>query len=138
VQRSFSRQRPKERSALVEGTAQLSRALDQIATLPATPASRREQIKLQIALANTLMHTKGHAAPDTKAALDQARTLIEGAQQLGESLEDPLLLFSVLYGVWVANLVLFNGDAIRELAAHERQRATVPSAAVPRAGRRES
>ena len=38
------------RSALVEAVAQLTRALDQIATLPGTPALRREQIKLQVAL----------------------------------------------------------------------------------------
>ena len=45
-------QRSLERSALVEAVAQLTRALDQIAALPATPALRREQIKLQVALAN--------------------------------------------------------------------------------------
>ena len=41
-------QRSLERSALVEAAEQLTRALDQIATLPATPALRREQIKLQV------------------------------------------------------------------------------------------
>ena len=45
-------QRSLERSALVEAAKQLTRALDQIATLPATPALRREQIKLQVALYN--------------------------------------------------------------------------------------
>ena len=39
-------QRSLARSALVEAIEQLTRALDQIATLPATPALRREQIKL--------------------------------------------------------------------------------------------
>ena len=39
-------QRSLERSALVEAVAQLTRALDQIATLPATTALRREEIKL--------------------------------------------------------------------------------------------
>ena len=39
--------------------------------------------------------------------------LIEHAEALGEPLEDPLLLFSVLYGFWVANFVAFNGDAVR-------------------------
>jgi class 3 adenylate cyclase len=39
-------QRSLERSALVEAVAQLSRALDQIATLPATPGFRREEMKL--------------------------------------------------------------------------------------------
>src|SRR5580704_16532203 len=43
-------QRSLERSALVEAAGQLTRAIDQIATLPATPALRRERIKLQVAL----------------------------------------------------------------------------------------
>ena len=96
-------QRSLARSALIEAAEQLTRALDQIATLPGTAALRREQIKLQVALANALMHTKGYAAPETKAALEQARLLIERAEALGEPPEDPLLLFSVLYGFWVAN-----------------------------------
>ena len=124
-------QRSLERSALVEAAEQLTRALDQIATLPATPALRREQIKLQVALITPLMHVKGYAAPETKAAAERARLLIEQAEALGEPPEDPLLLFSVLYGFWVANFVAFNGDALRELAAQflalaEKQRATVP------------
>ena len=57
--------------------AQLTRALDQIATLPATPALRREQIIVQIALVNALMPVKGFAAPDTKTAVEQARVLTE-------------------------------------------------------------
>ena len=61
------------------------------------------------------MHTKGYAAPETKASLDQARLCIERAEALGEPPDDPLLL-SVLYGFWVANYTAFNGDATRELA----------------------
>ena len=53
-------QRSLERSALVEAIEQLTRALDQIATLPATPALRREQIKLQVALITPLIHIKGY------------------------------------------------------------------------------
>jgi predicted ATPase len=45
-------QRSLARSALLEGAAQLNRALDQIATLPATPDLRREEIKLEAAFAN--------------------------------------------------------------------------------------
>ena len=96
-------QRSLERSALVEAVEQFTRALDQIATLPATPALRREQIKLQVALITPLIHIKGYAAPETKAAVERARLLIEQAEALGEPPEDPLLLFSVLYGFWVAN-----------------------------------
>jgi predicted ATPase len=124
-------QRSLERSALVEAVAQLTRALDQIATLPATPALRREQIKLQVALITPLIHVKGYAAPQIKAAAERARQLIEQAEALGEPPEDPLLLFSVLYGFWVGNLVAFDGDATRELAAQflalaEKQQATLP------------
>jgi hypothetical protein len=110
-------QRSLERSALVEAVAQLTCALDQIASLPGTPALRHEQIKLQVALANALMHTKGFAAPETKASLDRARSYMERAKSLGEPPEDPLMLFSVLYGVWVANVSAFNGDITRDLAA---------------------
>ena len=124
-------QRSLQRSALVEATEQLARALGQIAALPATPALRREQIKLQVALITPLMHVKGYAAPETKAAAQRARLLIEQAEALGEPPEDPLLLFSVLFGVWVANYVAFSGDLMRELAAQflalaEKQRATIP------------
>jgi class 3 adenylate cyclase/predicted ATPase len=124
-------QRSLDRSALAEAAAQFTRALEQIATLPGTPALRREQIKLQVALITPLIHVKGYAAPETKAAVEQARRLIEQAETLGEPPEDPLLLFSVLYGVWVANFVAFNGDVACDLATQflalaEKQRATVP------------
>jgi predicted ATPase len=124
-------QRSLARSALVEAAEQLARALAQIASLPATPALRREEIKLQVALINTLYQVKGYAAPETKAATERARLLIEQAEMVGEPPEDPLLLFSVLYGFWVANYVAYNGDAIRELAAQflavaQKQAMTAP------------
>jgi class 3 adenylate cyclase/predicted ATPase len=124
-------QRSAERSALIEATEQLRRALDLIATLPGTPALRQDEIKLQVELITPLLHLRGYAAPETRAAVDRARLLIEGAEALGEPTEDPLLLFSVLYGLWVANLVDFNGDVSRELAIQfsalaEKQSATGP------------
>ena len=99
--------------------------------MPATPALRREQIKLQVALITPLIHIKGYAAPETKAAEERARLLIEQAEALGEPPKTPLLLFSVLYGFWVANYVAFNGDVVRERAAQflalaEKQTAIVP------------
>ena len=119
------------RSALVEADTQFERALSQIATLPPTRATRREQIKLQVARITPLMHIKGYAAPETQAAAEQARLLIEQAEALGEPPEDPLVLFSILFGFWAASLVAFNGDVCRNLAAQflslaEKQRATVP------------
>jgi hypothetical protein len=57
--------------------------------------------------------------------------LIEQAVALGEPPEDPLLLFSVLYSVWVASFIAFDGEEVRELAAQflslaEKQGAIVP------------
>ena len=77
------------------------------------------------------MHVKGYAAPEPKAAVEQARQFIEQAETLGEPPEDPLLLFSVLYGVWAANYVAFNGDVTCELASQflalaEKQGRSVP------------
>ena len=102
-----------------------------LALLPGTPELRREQIKLQVALINPLIHIKGPAAPESKAAIERAHLLIEQADAFGEPPEDPLLLFSALYGFWIASHVAFNGDIVRELAAQflaraERQGAIVP------------
>jgi predicted ATPase len=124
-------QRSLERSALLEAIEQLKRAIDQIATLPGTPALRREQIKLQVTVITPLIHVKGYAAAETKAAVEQARLLIEQAEGLGEPPEDPLLLLSVLYSYWVANFVAFNGRMILKLAAQflalaEKQGTTFP------------
>ena len=124
-------QRSLARSALVEAVEQMTRALVQIETLPGTPALRREQIKFQVAFLNPLMHVKGYAAQETKAAVERARLLIERAEALGEPPEDPLLLLSVLYGFWTASYVALNGQAVRDLAAQflalaEKQRTTGP------------
>jgi class 3 adenylate cyclase/tetratricopeptide (TPR) repeat protein len=124
-------QRSLERSALAEAVTQLTRALDQIAALPATPALRREQIKFQIALANALIHTTGYSSPQTRTSFDHARLYIEQAEALGEPPEDSLLLFSVLFGLYVANYVAFNGDVVCGLASQfmalaEKQKAIVP------------
>jgi class 3 adenylate cyclase/predicted ATPase len=107
-------QRSLERSALVEAIEQLTRGLDQIVSLPSTPSLRREQIKLQAALLNPLGHVKGFAAPETKAAVERARRLIQQAELLGEP---PPRLSSVLMGLWVASWNAFDGEAMRELAA---------------------
>jgi len=82
-------------------------------TLDLTPEQRRQRT-LQALTA--LIHVKGYAAPETKTAAERALLLIEHAKALGEFPDDPLLLFSALYGLWVANFVMFNGDLARALA----------------------
>jgi class 3 adenylate cyclase/predicted ATPase len=122
-------QQSSERSALIEAAAQFTRALDLVAALPDTPGLCRTQIKCQIGLTYVLMRTKGYAASETKASLDQARALIKRAEAMGEPPEDPLLLFLVLHGFWVASFSAFNGDVTCNLAAEllslaEKQRST--------------
>jgi class 3 adenylate cyclase/predicted ATPase len=119
------------RSALVEAIAQISRALDQMATLTAASSLRQEQIELQVAVITPLMHVKGYSSPEVRAATERARVLIEQAEVLGEPPEDPLLLYSVLFGAWVTNVAAFDGDVLRTLAAQflalaEKQGATGP------------
>jgi hypothetical protein len=109
-------QRSLERSALGEAIEQLTRAIGLIAMLPTTPALRREELKLQVELITPTMHVKGYAAPETKAAVDRANLLIKQAEVLGEPIEDHLLLFSVLYGFWITNLVASNGEIVWEHA----------------------
>ena len=71
-------QRSLARSALLEGAEQLKRALDQIATLPATPALRREEIKLEVAFANALALTGNFV--DGKEHYDRALAIYDPAE----------------------------------------------------------
>ena len=124
-------QRSLDRSALVEAATQITQALNQIAVLPASPALRSQEIKLKVALITPLIHVKGYAAPETKVAIEQARLFIQRAEALGEAPEDPLMLFSVLYAFFAANIVGFKGDVVRQLAAQflvlaEKQGTTTP------------
>ena len=124
-------QRSLNRSALVEAAEQLTRALDQIATLPSTAELRRERIKLQTALIVPQIHVKGYSAPETMAAVEQARLLIEQAQAMGEPPDDPLMLFSVLFASWTSAMSAFHGDVVHALAAEfmalaRKQQATAP------------
>ena len=73
-------QRSLARAALLEGVEQLTRALDQIATLPGTPALRREEIKLQVALKRRSCASKVMLRQRPKAASSRARLMIEQAE----------------------------------------------------------
>ena len=119
-----------ERSAMVEAVVQFTTARDLVATLPPTPETRRQQMKLQAALLAPLIGTRGFAAAETKAAIERAQALIEDSEVLGEPVDDPLLIFSVLYGVWTANLFRFDEKNLIEISRRimtlaERQGATI-------------
>src|SRR6516162_9832695 len=73
-------QRSLARAALLEGKEQLKRALDQIATLPTTPALRREEIKIQLAFGNAL--TLMGDFVDGKEHFDRALAIYDPADPL--------------------------------------------------------
>ena len=75
---STAGQRSMARYALLEGAEQLKRALDQIATLPATPVLRREEIKLEVAFANALALTGDFV--DGKEHHDRALAIYDPAE----------------------------------------------------------
>ena len=80
-------QRSLERSALVEAAEQLGPRARPDRDVTRTPALRREQIKLQVALITPLMHVKGYAAPETKAAAERARRSSSKLKRLGSRLK---------------------------------------------------
>jgi len=121
-----------DRSALVEAIEHLKRALDQIAMLSPTPVLRRREIKLQVAVLHSLANVKGVAAPETKAAAERARLLVEQAEALGEPPKDPMLLFQVLSIICNASFGAFNGDVMRELAMQFLGLAEKQGSALPR------
>src|SRR5262249_26392347 len=95
------------------------------------PVLRREQINAQVALANALMQTKGYVAAETRAALGNAQLVLDRAGKRGEPPEDPLILFSILYGFWSVSFQHFNREAVCNLAAQflelaDKQRASGP------------
>jgi predicted ATPase len=98
----------------VEAAEQFKHALALINTLPGT---RREEIRLQIALIGPLMVVKGYVARETREAIECARLLIKRAQALGEAPKDPLLLFWILYNSWHAVYIAFSGDDCCALAS---------------------
>jgi tetratricopeptide (TPR) repeat protein len=63
--------------------------------------------------------------------VENAKSLIEEVEKLGEHVEDPLLLFTVLYGFAIANYVRMNGDALRTLATEFLGLAQKQAQAVP-------
>jgi predicted ATPase len=116
-------QRSLERSALVEAAEQLTPALGQIAALPATPALRREQIKLQVALVTPLMHVKGfwvasYVAFNGDAMRELASHFLALAERQGTTA--PLLIAHRITGT----SLLLTGD-IAESRAHHDQAITL-------------
>jgi class 3 adenylate cyclase/predicted ATPase len=81
------------RSANLEAIAHLSKGLELVGTLPATPERLDEELALRLAIGGPLIATKGLATPEVEQTYSRASALCE---QLGRSAE----LFPVLRGLW--------------------------------------
>jgi predicted ATPase len=82
-----------QRSAHQEALGHLTKGLELLATLPATPERAQQELDLQIALGPALMAARGWAAPEVEQTYGRARAL---CTQLGETSQ----LFPTLWGLW--------------------------------------
>jgi predicted ATPase len=86
------------RSALTEAYRQITQALQLIATLAEDDSRRREQLKLQIALARTLLEQKGYADIEVGEAYTKAANWSKRVDDAGMQL-------AVHYGLWAHHYV---------------------------------
>ena len=102
-------QRSLARSALVEAAEQLRAPSTRLQPRPARLCCGANRSSCRSHSSTLSCTSKAMRRPSPKRHIEQARQFIEAAEALGEHPEDPLLPFSVLYGVWAANYVAFNG-----------------------------
>jgi predicted ATPase len=82
-----------ERSASLEAISHLTKGLEVLKTLPATPERNQQELSLQLALGMPLLMAKGHTAPEVEHAYRRA-------QELCQQVEENSQLFSALVGLW--------------------------------------
>jgi predicted ATPase len=90
--------RAAERSANVEAVSHFRQALDLTRNLPESTERARRELALQIVLGNALIATKGYGARETVETYTRARAL-------AEQLNEPTLLFPLLYRKWVTHTI---------------------------------
>lgn len=95
---SIAGERALSRSALDEAHKHITRALELIVRLPDDDSRRRDQLKLQIALARTLLEQKGYADFAVGAAYAAASRLSAGVNDLGMQL-------AIYYGLWAHHYI---------------------------------
>ena len=91
-------ERSLERSAHVEATAHLERAIRDLNTLPEGSERNRDELPLQMALGSTMRALKGHAADETLEVYNRARALLDDTTPAKERM-------AVLYGAWAVTVV---------------------------------
>lgn len=86
------------RSANIEAIANLSRGIEILVTLPASVERDQKELKLQTMLAGPMIATRGYGAVETGDVFSRAH-------ELSEQVNDPALLFPVLYQQWVYDII---------------------------------
>jgi class 3 adenylate cyclase len=90
--------RAADRSALTEAIQHFSEGVRMSRLLPDTPARRRMELDLQMALGPALMAIRGYAAPESLEVYVRADQLVAEVGTLSERLDVLLGLFNVHYG----------------------------------------
>jgi class 3 adenylate cyclase/predicted ATPase len=96
-------------SANAEAAAHFRQAIVLLEGLPVSKERDRLELQLQTELAGCLFATEGYAAAATVATVTRAH-------ELSERVGDPTLLFPVLYGKWVYNIVCAKHPRALEIA----------------------
>jgi predicted ATPase len=97
------------RYAYQEAITLLTRGLELLRFLPATPERTQQELALHMALGAPLIATKGWASSEVERTYAQAQAL---CRQVGETPQ----LFPVLYGLWVVHYTRAKLPAAQELA----------------------
>jgi class 3 adenylate cyclase/predicted ATPase len=103
-------QRAIEHSANLEAIRHLRKGLEVLNTLPATAERRRHELALHIALGVPLIATKGYGDPEVEHTYRRA-------QELSHQVEEDMLRFQALRGVWNCQLVRAELLIARDLGA---------------------
>jgi predicted ATPase len=98
------------KSAVHEATAQLRRGLSLLEGLPETRERNQLELDIHVTLTTALIAGKGLAHPEVVVAAERANRLVTETASVGTPLH-----FSVLFGLWISNLV---GGAIAAALEH--------------------
>ncbi|PTL78755.1 protein kinase [Vitiosangium sp. GDMCC 1.1324] len=101
-------QRAGAKSACSEAVTHFTRALEQLALLPASRERDEREIALSVELGQILISTKGYAASEVEEAYSRARALCERYGDVPSS---------VLWGIWVVALVRGEREDTGRIAA---------------------
>jgi class 3 adenylate cyclase len=123
---SIAGDRALSRSALREAHEQITQALQLISRLPEDDSRRHDELRLQIALARTLLERRGYGDQQVGEAYAKAR-------DVSKSVGDAEMYLAALYGWWAHHYVRGKPAAMLEqayefLAVAERQNETGPIA----------